>query len=92
MSPIVHAPEPETIRMSEACRRLGISQKHGYDLAAEGAFPCRTLRLGRRVVIMRRDFEGLFSGEAPSAAPPTATDTAAPETDGFGPSRPVSPV
>lgn len=59
MSPTTIAPERETLTMPEACRVLGISRKHGYDLAAEGAFPCRTLRLGRRVLVMRREFEEL---------------------------------
>lgn len=51
----------DTLPMVEACRRLGISPAHGYALAHEGGFPCRTLWLGRRVLVMRQDFEELIN-------------------------------
>jgi predicted DNA-binding transcriptional regulator AlpA len=62
MSSIVEARGRETLTMPEGCHMLGISLKHGYDLAAEGNFPCRTIRLGRTVRIVRRSFEALLAG------------------------------
>lgn len=44
-------PKPATLTIPEASRALGISPSHGYGLAQAGKFPCRTLRLGRRIVV-----------------------------------------
>jgi predicted DNA-binding transcriptional regulator AlpA len=62
MSPVANEDECATVTMRKACAVLGISTPHGYDLVAEGTFPCRTVRLGHRIVVLRTDLEALVGG------------------------------
>jgi excisionase family DNA binding protein len=50
-----------TISVPEAARLLGISARHGYDMAREGKLP--SLRLGERVVVPVEQLEKLLAGE-----------------------------
>lgn len=45
------APERLTLTVEEAAQVLGVSRAHAYELAARGEIP--TLRLGRRVLVLR---------------------------------------
>lgn len=39
---------PATVDVSLACRALGVSRSHGYDLLARGEFPAKVLPVGNR--------------------------------------------
>lgn len=51
----------ETHTVAEACRRLGIGKTTGYELVKHNEFPCRVIRLGRRVVIPRAEVDRLLA-------------------------------
>jgi excisionase family DNA binding protein len=51
-----------TLTVEEAARRLGISRKHAYGLAAADRLPVPTIRLGRRLVVPRLALERLLAG------------------------------
>ncbi len=52
--------------VSEAAERLGISRTLAYELVARGELP--TLRLGRRILVPRRQLEAMVAGEAVTPA------------------------
>jgi len=56
-----------TYDMDEVARILGISRNHAYVMAREEAFPA--IRLGRRLVIPRQQFDVWLAGDARAAAP-----------------------
>jgi excisionase family DNA binding protein len=49
------------LSVPEAARMLSISRRLAYDLVARGELPA--LRLGGRIVILRRPLERLLEGE-----------------------------
>jgi excisionase family DNA binding protein len=57
----VDRPERLVLSVPEAARMLSISRRLAYDLVARGELPA--LRLGGRIVILRRPLERLLDGE-----------------------------
>ena len=49
--------ENATISIESACARLGIGRSLGYQLAREGRFPVRILRIGRLYRVVRADLD-----------------------------------
>lgn len=43
---------PATVNVRDACRALGISGSWGYQLVAEGQFPCKVLQVGTRTRVV----------------------------------------
>jgi excisionase family DNA binding protein len=58
---LVDRSERLVLSVPEAAGMLGISRRLAYELAARGDLP--VLRLGGRVLILRRPFERLLDGE-----------------------------
>jgi excisionase family DNA binding protein len=58
---LVDRPERLVLSVPEAAGLLGISRRLAYELAARGELP--VLRLGGRVLILRRPLERLLEGE-----------------------------
>ena len=58
------ARQAETILVTEAARRLGISRALAYRAAARGDLPA--IRVGGRVLILRAEFERLLKTAAQS--------------------------
>lgn len=50
-----------TYQIDEVKDFLGISRNHAYAMAREGAFP--VIRLGRRLVVPRKQFDAWLAGE-----------------------------
>ena len=59
--------ELEGLDLREAYRRLtgnaSSTANHAYQLARDGRFPVKTYRVGRRVMVNRRDFERFLNGD-----------------------------
>jgi hypothetical protein len=56
---------PAAVDVRQACTALGLSASWGYQLASEGAFPCRVLRIrGRTKVLTASLVRVLEGGEA----------------------------
>jgi excisionase family DNA binding protein len=51
--------KPDTLRVTEVARRLGINRCLLYKLCREGKFP--HLRLGGRIVVSRAQFERILA-------------------------------
>ena len=58
---LVDLPERLVLSVPEAASLLGISRRLAYELAARDELP--VLRLGGRVLILRRPLERLLDGE-----------------------------
>lgn len=58
------------LSVAEAAEMLGISRTLAYELVARHELPA--LRLGGRIVILRRPLERLLDGQAPAAEPSAA--------------------
>lgn len=58
---LVDRPERLAISVPEAAGMLGISRRLAYELAARDELP--VLRLGGRVLILRRPLERMLEGE-----------------------------
>jgi len=72
-----HHGDRSTLTVEEAARRLGISRKHAYELAAADRLPVPTIRLGRRLVVPRLALERVLAGDRPAEQPgalPTERD------------------
>ena len=52
-----------TYSVAEAAERLGIGRDLAYDLIRQNSFPVATIRLGRRVVVVRSALDRLLSGQ-----------------------------
>jgi excisionase family DNA binding protein len=52
----------QTISVSEAAERLGISRNHAYEAAKSGEIP--TIKIGKRVLVPLAAFERLLAGES----------------------------
>lgn len=55
--------EPCTVPIPKAARQLGISRSLAYKLAAEGRFPCKIIRAGQRILVVRSDLDRMLAGE-----------------------------
>lgn len=55
--------ERQTLTVTEAARRLGISRSFAYQSIARGDFPVPVLRIGARVVVSRRALERYLDGD-----------------------------
>jgi excisionase family DNA binding protein len=58
--------ETLTLKVSEAARLLGISERHANELIKRGELP--HIRLGHRVVVPKKAIERLLDPEAASMA------------------------
>jgi excisionase family DNA binding protein len=58
---LVDRPERLVLSVPEAAGMLGISRRLAYELVARGELPA--LRLGGRIVILRRPLERLLDGD-----------------------------
>ena len=58
---LVDRPERLVLSVQEAAGMLGISRRLAYELAARGELP--VLRLGGRVLILRRPLDRMLEGE-----------------------------
>lgn len=54
--------ESLTMTIPEVAKALGISRGLAYDLAKRDVLPVPVIRLGRRMVLSRKAFELLLSG------------------------------
>lgn len=54
---------PATVGVPLASAALGISRSHGYELAAQDAFPARLIRAGGRLLVITADLIKLLSAE-----------------------------
>ncbi len=54
-------PAPETLTVTEAGRLLGLSRYAAYAAANRGDLP--VLRIGLRLLVLRRPFERMLEGE-----------------------------
>lgn len=62
------------LSVAEAAELLGISRTLAYELVARHELP--SLRLGGRIVVLRRPLERLLDGQAPGAEPSVAPSAA----------------
>ena len=60
----MHSDNRLVLTVTEAAAALGISRAHAYELVARRELP--SLRLGRRIVVARRELERLIGGDANS--------------------------
>ena len=51
-----------TLNLSEVAKALGICRTKIYELAKGGALPFRVLRLGKRMVVSKKEFFDYLSG------------------------------
>ena len=49
------------VSVPEAAQMLGISERHAWNLVQAGRL--RTVRLGRRIVVSRRELDKVLAGE-----------------------------
>ncbi len=69
---------PAAVSIGVASTAYGISRSHGYDLAARGEFPARTIRCGARWVVVTADIvRQLSPGGTPPGSPGGARADAA---------------
>lgn len=55
--------DARTVTVEESARQLGIGRKHAYELIAEGQYPVRSIRIGRRIVVVKADLDRLLSAD-----------------------------
>lgn len=53
---------PATVDVGRGCRALGISRSWGYQLVAQGEFPCKTITIGRRSRVVTASLLALLEG------------------------------
>lgn len=54
---------PATVSVRQACWAIGISGAWGYQLVAQGEFPCEVLRLGGRTRVVTASLVALLGGD-----------------------------
>ena len=54
-----------TVPVPQAARELGISRSLAYKLVWLNRFPCKTIRAGNRILVVRADLDRLLCGDAP---------------------------
>jgi excisionase family DNA binding protein len=57
----MHSDKRLVLTVTEVAAALGISRAHAYELVARGELP--SLRLGRRIVVPRRELNLLLNGD-----------------------------
>lgn len=55
---------PATVDIPTACRAIGLSKSHGYELAKRGEYPARVLKVGGRYRVITASIVALLSDEA----------------------------
>ena len=60
---MIEVAEPRTVGIEEAAALLGIGRTLAYDLARQGRFPVRVLRLGRIYRVPKRELDRLLGNE-----------------------------
>ena len=60
----MHSDKRLVLTVTEVAAALGISRAHAYELVARGELP--SLRLGRRIVVPRRELDLFLGGEPDS--------------------------
>lgn len=64
LAALLRIPEsPETLTVSHAAHRLGVSRAHLYQTIRAGESPFPVIKLGQRVLIPRASFERYLTGE-----------------------------
>lgn len=64
---------PATVAVADAASALGCSRAHAYEAIRNGSFPARTLRVGKRIVVVTSSIVAALDGaEAPEQARETA--------------------
>lgn len=53
---------PATVAVPTACRALGVSPSHGYELIKTGEFPVRVLKVGGRLRVVTASIVALLRG------------------------------
>ncbi len=61
--------EARTCSIEEAAAELGIGRGLAYDLARQGSFPVRLLRIGRLYRVVRADLDRVLGEEQPGTEP-----------------------
>lgn len=56
------AAERLTYNIDEAAEKLGISARHGYELARRDEFPVRVIRAGHRMLVPKAELDALLAG------------------------------
>ncbi len=56
--------QTDTLTVDEAAERMGINRNSAYEAARRGEIP--TLRIGRRILVLRRPFERMLGGDGDS--------------------------
>jgi predicted DNA-binding transcriptional regulator AlpA len=54
-----------TVPLVEAARLLGVGRSAAYETEKAGTFPCRTIRIGRRVRVPVADLRRVLGLDAP---------------------------
>jgi predicted DNA-binding transcriptional regulator AlpA len=62
---------PPTVDVRTACRALGISRSHGYNLIAAGEFPAKVIAVGSRRRVITVSLLRLLEGD--DGRPPAST-------------------
>lgn len=55
---------PATVSVERAATALGCSRGHAYEAIRTGRFPARTLRVGRRTVVVTGSIIAVLNGAA----------------------------
>lgn len=58
-----------TLSLPQLAAVMGISPSHAYQLAASDELPIRVIRLGRRMVVARRDVEEILGALDVTSSP-----------------------
>jgi len=64
---------PATVNLATAARALGCGRSLAYELARQGQFPCRVLRVGNRYLVPTAELLRLLGVDPPG--PPPARPT-----------------
>lgn len=65
MEPMTHeelAALPTTTTIETAARALGLGRTRAYQLAREGRFPCKVIRIGTTYRVVTADLQRLVAG------------------------------
>lgn len=56
---------PATVAVGDAASALGCSRAHAYEAIRTGTFPARTLRVGKRIVVVTSSIVAALDGAEP---------------------------
>jgi hypothetical protein len=71
---------PPTVDIVTAARVLGCGRTLAYQLAQQGNFPCRVLRVGRRYLVVTADLLAVLGLSGDSGEQPTGEGTPRPRS------------